>query len=156
MKPAILTAVLLLLLIALQPILQVGADVESLFRPDLIHRLPPTAAEWISREGMEFAAHAAACGMSWAAAEYAFTGDTLHAEAVGPDRIRIDSITADGRRKRWGWIQCHAQPDPSYRLISIQCSPEGGTYRSTSFFRIYPSHDDFGRTQIEPEEHNIP
>lgn len=121
------------------------------FDVDLIHRLPPSTGEWISREALQFAKKAERKGLSLTAAYHAFTGDELRAELERDNSLRVDVLTPDGELRRWGWIENHSPAGGSYLRITIRHSPEGGTYRSANHFKIYPGHDAFGRYQTKQE-----
>jgi len=47
------------------------------FDASLIHHLPPTVAEWLARESIEFSEAAEAAGMFWAQAHFEFTGQLM-------------------------------------------------------------------------------
>ncbi len=106
------------------------------FDAKLIHHLPPSVAEWHSREGIEFCATAEAKGMSWAEAHLAFTGEELTAEVESPNCLLFYS-----GRSRAGRIYLIEQNEASM-LLRIITDPEGGTFLSSRLFRLF--RDEIG------------
>lgn len=122
------------------------------FNADLLQHLPPTVGEWISLEGMAFAETAQNLGLNWPAAHQAFTSEKLQALQESTTILRIEIIEPDGETRLWGWLENLSQPGHDHLLVLVVHSPQGGTYHSTSFFRIYPGHDDFGRYPVTSEK----
>jgi hypothetical protein len=100
------------------------------FDAQLIERLPPSVAEWHSREGIAFCAKAEASGMSWAEAHLVFTGEHLRAEFKDSDCLIFYS---EGFRE--GRIYRLRSVRGSLLLRIVTC-PEFGSFQSARNFRI--------------------
>jgi hypothetical protein len=127
--------ILIVLSICAQPLAAVEFDAQ------LIERLPPSVAEWHSREGIAFCAKAEAAGKSWAETHLMFTGERLRAELKGPDCLTFYSGHDVGGR-----IYLLSR-DRGSLLLRIVTDPENGSFQSAINFRISVSKKDRKRAE---------
>lgn len=113
------------------------------FDATLIDHLPPSVAEWHSREGNEFCESAEAAGMSWATAHSKFTGEKLSAKLERPGCLIIYSGD-----ERAGRIYLMKRTQRSM-LLRIVADPEYGSFQSS---RIYRFRLDFAGLGVSSEQ----
>lgn len=100
------------------------------FDATLIDRLPPSVAEWHSREGIEFCESAEAAGLSWATAHLKFTSEKLSAKLESPGCLIIYS-----RDERAGRIYLMRRTQRCM-LLRIVTDPEYGSFQSSRTYRF--------------------
>ena len=118
-----------LVIISLIPGILCGAIPD--FDEALIHKLPPSVAEWHSREGMAFCVKTEQAGLSWAQAHELFTGERLRAAQVSPTRLLIFS----GDRQA-GSIQRIERNDIGVLQLKILTDPVNGSFFSVRVIRF--------------------
>ena len=121
------------MIIGLIPSLLYGAA--PVFDEALINKLPPSVAEWHSKEGMTFCAEAERAGLSWAQAHKVFTGKKLRAAQVSQTRLLIFS----GDRQV-GSVQLINKDDPGVPQLKILTDPLDGSFSSVRIIP-YPGTD---------------